>query len=117
MPLIKLYSSAQQRSAAEIETLLQRVSSDVAALIGKPERYVMTCMLPRVEMTFGGSGEACAYAEVKSIGTMSAKTTAALSGSICATLSEILGVSQERIYIEFQDAEPHLWGHDGGTFA
>ncbi len=116
MPLIKVYSSA---AAADTDTaaLLRKLSADLAALLGKPEGYVMTCMMPRVPMTFGGDDAPSAYAEIKSIGRMSADTTATISASICATLSQALDVPEDRIYIEFQDAERHLWGFDGRTFA
>ncbi|MEP6652860.1 MAG: phenylpyruvate tautomerase MIF-related protein [Myxococcales bacterium] len=32
-------------------------------------------------------------------------------------MAAALGVAKDRIYIEFADAAPHLWGYDGSTFA
>lgn len=117
MPLIKVFSSAPSLSRGETTALLRRLSSELAVVLGKPEAYVMTCMMPRAEMTFAADSQPCAYAEVKSIGRMTPEITKKLSASVCSTLSEALHVPADRIYIEFQDAERHLWGFDGGTFA
>jgi hypothetical protein len=40
-----------------------------------------------------------------------------MSGDFCQEIQSRLGVPKNRIYIEFNDAERHLWGWNGGTFA
>lgn len=117
MPLLKVYTSANPSSQSATEALLKPLSRELAQQLGKPESYVMTCMMPQVEMTFGGDAAPSAYVEVKSIGVMAPATTAKISATVCATLSKVLDVPANRIYIEFQDAKPHLWGFNGGTFA
>jgi phenylpyruvate tautomerase PptA (4-oxalocrotonate tautomerase family) len=117
MPLLNVFTSAELPSPDVADRLLKDLSAELALHLDKPERYVMTSLLPRARMTFGGSTEPACYVEVKSIGTMSPEQTQAMSRALCARLSETLHVPGNRIYIEFANAEAHLWGHDGETFA
>jgi phenylpyruvate tautomerase len=88
----------------------------VAKAVGKPEQYVMVIVNPRPEMTFGGSGEPACYAELKNVGQFSTAEVEALSRTLCAELGAGLRVPQDRIYIEFTNADGALWGWDGSTF-
>ena len=117
MPLIKIHTSGTLPDADRTSALLRDLSALLARRFGKPESYVMTCLTERAAMTFGGSFEPTCYAEVKNIGSMSPELTEALSADLCERLSTALGVARDRIYIEFADAKPHLWGYDGATFA
>jgi hypothetical protein len=47
---------------------------------------------------------------------MKPEQTKAMSQDFCHTISQDLGVPGDRIYIEFADAERHLWGWKGTTF-
>ena len=67
-------------------------------------------------MTFGGTDAPTAFVAVKNVGTMKAEETESLSAAICGLVEAALGVSSERVYIEFVDAIDHLWGWNGGTF-
>lgn len=69
------------------------------------------------EMLFAGSSEPCCFAALKNIGAFTPERTEKLSALLCARLAEGLGVQRARIYLEFVDAKPHLWGYDGATFA
>lgn len=114
MPLAKIVCS---RSAANPERLLGRVSRVLAEQLHKPEAYVMTCLEAPALMTFAGTLEPCAYVEIKNIGTFTSALTKALSSAITSVIAEELAVPEARVYIEFGDAQPHLWGHGGDTFA
>ena len=116
MPLLNVYTSAEPLPPDRADALLKDLSSTLARSLGKPEAYVMTSLVPRTRMTFGGTLAPACYAELKNIGRFTPDDTARLSAEITRKLSEALGVAQDRIYIEFQNAEGHLWGHDGGTF-
>ncbi|MCB9578261.1 MAG: hypothetical protein H6717_14645 [Polyangiaceae bacterium] len=117
MPLIKVHSSAEPPPKERVAQVLEALSARLAGHLSKPERYVMTCWMPRAEMTFGGSHDPALYVEVKSIGSMTSEQTRAMSADFCALLTEATGVPSSRTYIEFADAKPHLWGFDGDTFA
>jgi phenylpyruvate tautomerase len=117
MPLLNVYTSAEPLPAERAEALLKDLSAALARALGKPEAYVMTNLVPATRMTFGGTFAPACYAELKNIGRFSPDDTTRLSSLLASKLSESFGVAKDRIYIEFADAEAHLWGHDGGTFA
>ncbi|MEC4984795.1 MAG: phenylpyruvate tautomerase MIF-related protein [Oscillatoria sp. PMC 1068.18] len=48
---------------------------------------------------------------------MTPAQTEAMSKDFCQQITEKLGVPINRIYIEFNDAERHMWGWNGATFA
>jgi phenylpyruvate tautomerase PptA (4-oxalocrotonate tautomerase family) len=116
MPLVKIHSAVEIAAAAE-ESLVKELSRITAEGLGKSEKWVMACLMPHARMTFGGDEGPCAYLEVKSIGTMTPSQTETLSAAITDTVSRHMQVPKERIYIEFSDAEPYLWGWNGSTFA
>jgi phenylpyruvate tautomerase len=115
MPLVRIISSIEPPPSAD--ALLRDLSSLLARELGKPESYVMTCLEPRARMTFGGSDAPTCYVEIKNVGVFAPDKTARLSAAVTERLAAGLGVAKNRIYIEFADAKPHLWGYDGDTFA
>jgi phenylpyruvate tautomerase len=117
MPLIRIVTSVQPADGEATDALLRDLSGLLARELHKPESYVMTCLEAPARMTFGGTDAPTCYAEVKNVGTMTPETTARLSAGITERLAGALRVPAARIYIEFGDARPHMWGHDGGTFA
>ena len=57
------------------------------------------------------------YMEIKNIGTMTSEQTQKISEAACVLAQEHLGVSPERTYLEFNDAQRHLWGWNSKNFA
>lgn len=117
MPLIQVFTAQAPSAPERANALLRSLSKTLAEQLGKPESYVMTCLVPEARMTFGGSDAPACYAKIKNIGELTPDTTARLSKVLCALLSSALGVPQNRIYLEFVELEPHLFGFDGETFA
>ena len=117
MPMIKVQTNVADVSESKAQALLASLSSLLAEALGKPEAYVMTVLEPTTTMTFGGSPEPASYMEIKNIGTMTHEQTQAISEAACHLAHQHLGVSPERTYLEFNDAQRHLWGWNGKTFA
>ncbi|RZM75965.1 phenylpyruvate tautomerase MIF-related protein [Leptolyngbya iicbica] len=115
MPLIKVQTSLPTPERDQIEAMLKDLSSSLAAHLGKPESYVMTAFEGDVPMTFAGTTEPVCYVEIKSIGTMGAKTKK-MSADFCTKIEDTLGVPKSRTYIEFADAAGTMWGWNGSTF-
>lgn len=90
-------------------------SAKTAEILGKPESYVMTLVEDKISMTMSGSFEPTAYVELKSIN-LPEEQTSNLSQSLCQHIGSALKISPNRIYIEFSNAQRHLWGWDGRTF-
>ena len=114
MPLLKIRTN-QTLDASAQGVFMTRASARMAELLGKPERYVMIDVDSDCAMLFAGSDAPLAYLELKSIG-LPADATATLSAALCKLVHEELGIAQDRVYIEFSNAERHMWGWDGRTF-
>ena len=98
----------KNRSALEAPQLAAKIP-------GKPESYVMVNIEDKQTLVFAGNNLPAAYLELKSLGLPEAETTD-LSSSLCAFINETLDIDTGRIYIEFSNAERHMWGWKGGTF-
>ena len=114
MPLLKIHTNQPLDDAVQT-ALMQQTSTKVAELLGKPERYVMITLDAGQTMLFAGNNAPLAYLELKSIG-LADDATGPLSAALCQLISEELSIARDRIYIEFTNAERHLWGWDGHTF-
>lgn len=114
MPLLHITTN-QAIDPARADQLIKQASSTVADMLGKAERYVMVCLAHNPHMLFGGSDAPLAYLEMKSIG-LPGDRTADYAGSLCELISQQLTIPADRVYIEFSDAERHLWGWNGKTF-
>jgi len=115
MPLIQVFTSAAT-PADGAKGLLGELSKLAAARFGKPERWVMTCLVPGLPMTFGGDRAPAAFVAVKNVGKLAGDDTEVLSKEICARVSRALDVPTDRIYIDFADAVGAMWGWNGETF-
>jgi phenylpyruvate tautomerase len=116
MPLINVYTSAESPSEDKSQTLLRDLSKTLAHLLGKPENYVMTCLVPRPRMTFAGSFEPACLVEIKSIGGITRESATRLTEAVCKEVHEVLRVPTNRIYVVLDDVPAHRWGFDGSTF-
>lgn len=116
MPLIKVLSSVSSPEQAKVEKLLTTLSAKLAKHLGKPESYVMTAFESDIPMSFAGTFAPTCYVEIKSVGSMNASQTKSMSQDFCQTLSQLLDIPTNRIYIEFADAKGYMWGWNGSTF-
>ena len=116
MPLIKVQTNVVDISPNDARVMLNALSKLLAETFGKSESYVMTILELAKTMTFGGVSGPTSYMEIKNIGTMTNEQTRAISEAACELAHQHLGVPPERTYLEFCDAERHLWGWNGKTF-
>ncbi|MEN8177035.1 MAG: phenylpyruvate tautomerase MIF-related protein [Pseudomonadota bacterium] len=114
MPVLKIQTNTELNPIDRSE-LLTQASATVATMLGKPERYVMVMLENNSDMVFSGSNTPLAYLELKSIGLPSDRTVE-FSEALSNLLSEHLNIPADRVYIEFADAQRHMWGWNGGTF-
>ena len=113
MPLLKIQTNVILDAEAG-KTLVADASRAVAAMLGKPERYVLVSLESAATMAFGGDSSPLAYLEMKSIGLPQGRT-AEFSKALCKLMSTALGVSADRVYIEVADAQGSMGGWTGGT--
>jgi phenylpyruvate tautomerase len=116
MPLLTLFSSANQPDEPALSQMLGTFSSLLARELSKPEHYVMVGLAPRMNMSFAGSRQPACYAELKNVGRLSHERVEQLSAVLCDAIAKALDLPRARIYIEVTNADGALWGFDGGTF-
>ena len=114
MPLLKIQTNIEIKEPDK-KTLLAKASQLTAEQLGKPESYVMVIIESQQPMLFAGNDAPLAYLELKSIGLPENKTKD-LSQALCNLVNTEITIPQDRIYIEFANAERGMWGWNGATF-
>ena len=95
--------------------LQDRLCAVTEEVLNKPKDYIMVVIDEQKAIRFGGSDGPALFVEVKSIG-LPGDSTTVLSRMICDTVSELLSVPIDRVYLEFADSPRSMWGWNGGTF-
>lgn len=114
MPLLKIETTIALTDDKK-KTLLAALSKIVAGTIGKPEQYVMVVISPAAILMSGQPGDA-AFVDVRSIGGLNDDVNRQLAQKIGALLKESLGVSLDRVYLNFTDVPAGNWGWNNDTF-
>ena len=114
MPLLRLETTVVVPETKQ-NVLLSALSKLVAESIGKPEQYVMVAF-HRLPMQMSGKPGDAAFVDVRSIGGLSSDVNRCLSQRVCELLKEHLGISPERVYLNFTDVKAGNWGWNGATF-
>jgi len=114
MPLLKLETTVVVPEDKR-KALLASLSTAVAGTIGKPEQYVMVTVTQAAMLMSGKPGNA-ALVDIRSIGGLSGDVNRKLSQQICKLLTDSLGVSPDRVYVNFTDVQASDWGWNGTTF-
>ncbi|XP_041971649.1 macrophage migration inhibitory factor-like [Aricia agestis] len=88
----------------------------LAQALGKPEQYCVVSVCPDSLMSFGGSTEPCAIANLMSIGALGVEQNKKHAKVLYDLIEKELGVSKSRMYITFQDEPTANVGYNGTTF-
>jgi len=113
MPLIKLEVSSV--SEEQCNNLLPALSKLLAAITGKPEKYVMATVSKMTPWMAGKPGPA-AFADIRGIGGLTPAVNKKVSQALCALLEGTLQIPPDRVYMTFMDVPAANWGFNGGTF-
>jgi phenylpyruvate tautomerase PptA (4-oxalocrotonate tautomerase family) len=114
MPLLKLETTVVL-SEDKRRALLVSLSKAVAETIGKPEQYVLVTASQAAMVMSGKPGDS-AFVDISSIGGLSDDVNPRLSQQICKLLGDSLGISPDRVYLNFTDVDAGNWGWNGSTF-
>ena len=112
MPLLQIKTNT---SIAQQHELAKAISQKAAEILGKPESYVMVTIDDQQTLIFAGTDEPAAYVELKSIN-LPESETAQISSQLCELIHTETDIEPGRIYIEFSNAQRHMWGWNGATF-
>ena len=97
------------------DDVLTQISASTAAILGKPESYVLIKYEHNENMLFGGNNAPLAHLKLKSLG-LPEEQTSTLSKQLCGMMLSHFNIPAERVYIEFSNPPRHLWGWNSGTF-
>ena len=100
---------------SERERVAREASRRIAAMLGKPESYMMVRIETDQELIFGGSNDPACFVWLKSLG-LPHEQTEKMSQEVCDFVHQELGIAPERVYIEFSSPERHMWGFNRTTF-
>ena len=96
------------------EEIKSRLGQAVSCL-GKSERYLMVNMEDHCRLYFAGdTTEPAAFVEVRLFGKASAKAFDAMTKEVTDIVTDVLGISGSRIYVQYEEV-PH-WGWNGSNF-
>ena len=114
MPYLKLQTNVELSKERKKELLTDLISL-ISKELNKPEKYVMTLIQDSQVMLFGLSDEPLAYIEFRSI-RLPEDHTEALSKSLTHFLKTRINIEASRIFIQFINSDPHMWGFNATTF-
>jgi len=114
MPFLRLTSSAPEMPA-KAAALAEELSQAVSRLLGKPETYVMISV-EKADMRMSGTDAPAAFVDLRSIGGFSTQKNKTISETVSGIVTKHLGVSGNRIFLNFTDIPASSWGWNGGTF-
>lgn len=67
-------------------------------------------------MSYAGTQEPCAYAEIISIGALGGAKNKTISAAVSKVVADHIGVPADRFYIKFSDVAASDFGYNGSTF-
>jgi len=114
MPLLKLQLS-EELSADEKESMHKRLCEIVASVFSKPAPYIMV-VIEKADISMAGNSGRASFIELRSIGGITPKNTAAFAESVTHYINSETGIPADRIFINFTDIPGSLWGWNGSTF-
>ena len=115
MPYLKIETN-RILGDIEIADLKSATENILIEVMGKPLARIMTSV-DHSDLNFGGTNQACAYAQLQSLGGLSKEVNDELCVKISEALHTIAHIPPERIFINFVHFERDHWGGNEGTFA
>jgi len=114
MPFINLKTSVKIDESKE--AILRKEFGKIITLIpGKTESWLMLNFEDKCRMAFRGNADSdTAFVSVDLLGGASDKAYADMTHAICTTVSCVLGVPFNRIYVKY--GEYTHWGYAGENF-
>ncbi|TKS69351.1 D-dopachrome decarboxylase [Collichthys lucidus] len=112
MPFIDVQTNLPASSFSE--DFVRKLSSCAAAALGKPEDRMNVVVKPGLLMLIGGSCSPCVLLSVSAIGvTDTAEKNKEHSAKIFEFLTGELGLTEDRVVIQFHELQPHQVGKKG----
>ncbi|XP_066505630.1 macrophage migration inhibitory factor [Hoplias malabaricus] len=114
MPMFVVNTNVSRNAVPE--GLMPQLTQDLAKVTGKPANYMAIQIIPDQMMMFGGSSEPCAICSFHCIGKIGGSQNKQYSKLLMGILNKQLGISPDRIYINFFDMEAANVAWNNSTF-
>ncbi len=102
-------------SEEEKEILKDKLGQAISLIPGKSESWLMVGFEDNYSLYFKGKNNTkIAFIEVKIFGRASDRDLDHLTAEISRIFKEVLGISQDKIYIKYEEVEH--WGWNGANF-
>lgn len=115
MPYFSIETNKQIDGAANSD-LMKKATSFLAEMMGKPEHVIMVTIKPGKPYVFAGTDEPTAFVQIKAVGLEKDKCPE-FSKQVCDFLEAEISVPKDRVFIEFIDIDPTIFGWNGNTLA
>ncbi|KAA8517472.1 hypothetical protein F0562_017765 [Nyssa sinensis] len=102
MPCLDI-STNVSLDGVDTDSIFSEATKAVAAIIGKPESYVMVLLKGSVSISFGGNKEAAAFAEIVSMGGINSEVKRKLIATIGSILEKKLCIPRSRFFLKVFD--------------
>ena len=111
MPYCNIKTNVKVEKKKELSKALTKT---IELIPGKTENWIMTSIDDEAYMTFSGSDAPTAMITLKTFGQPEQKYYDMVTEGFCETVSKMLGIPQDRIYISHEPSD--LWGWNGRNF-
>ena len=109
MPYINIATSVKVENKKKF---LEEISTLISSLTNKSKSFVMS-KLEDNSVIFFADDTPCCYLEIKSIGSINSEL---MIKPICEFVYEKLEIPINKIYVNFENISPSMWGWNGKTF-
>lgn len=113
MPFINVKTNACV-SEEKAEIIKSNLGLSITAIPGKTEGWLMVGIEDECRLYFRGTDEPAAMVEVSLYGNASSNALSVLTSNITGILTDVLGISSDRIYVSYMSTEN--WGWNGSNF-
>lgn len=113
MPYIET-KTTRKIGKAEAAALREALGKAIELIPGKTEKWLMLSFNGEVDMAFAGIDGDAAMISVDILGHADDSVYSALTDKICETVSRVLSLPKDRIYIKYSEFE--RWGWNGINF-
>lgn len=113
MPYIEIKTNASFNQE-QINSLKSDMGKNITAIPGKSEYWLMVDFCEDRNMFFKGNNLPCAMVDVSIFGKAEKKYFDELTEKICDSVSSILELDKDRIYVKYSEIEK--WGWNGVNF-
>ena len=115
MPYFRIETNRQIDDAAN-SALMKKATGFLAEMMGKPEHVIMVTIRPDKPYMFAGTGDPTAFVQIKAVGLKKDKCPE-YSSQVCNFIEAEIDVPKDRVFVEFTDIDPTVFGFNGDTLA